>query len=144
VVRRDGEIVWRSTTTAFKRHPDAARGPSEDDRLPTDGETWQVPEDTGRRYARISRNFDPIHLSAWTARPFGYQRAVVHGMWTVARCVAALKPPSGPALLDVAFKRPLFLPSTVVFVHEPGDVIPFAVVAPETGKPYVEGRVAAR
>jgi acyl dehydratase len=49
-----------------------------------------------------------------TAKAFGFPRAIAHGMWTAARAVAALQGrlPSAMAY-DVAFGRPLLLPSTV-------------------------------
>jgi hypothetical protein len=138
------ELVWRSTTTAFKRYPDAPRRHDRWEGAPPVGETWEVPANMGRQYARVSRNFDPIHLSGFTARPFGFPRAVVHGMWTVARSVAALSLPGGPAFLEVSFRRPLLLPATVVFVADRGETSRFAVAPTEGGKPYIEGRAAAR
>ncbi|MAI36756.1 MaoC/PaaZ C-terminal domain-containing protein [Alteromonas sp.] len=42
--------------------------------------------DTGRRYAAISGDYNPIHLSAVSAKAFGFKTAIAHGMWTLA-CV---------------------------------------------------------
>jgi acyl dehydratase len=58
---------------------------------------------------------NPIHLSALTAKAFGFKRAIAHGMWVKARALAALSGRLPDALtVDVAFRKPLFLPSTVV------------------------------
>ena len=75
---------------------------------------WRVPGDIGRRYAAVSGDVNPIHLHPLTAKAFGFPRAIAHGMWTAARALAALQGRLPDALTyDVAFGRPLLLPSTV-------------------------------
>jgi acyl dehydratase len=57
---------------------------------------------------------NPIHLSGLTAKAFGFKRAIAHGMWVKARVLGALSGRLPDALsIDVAFRKPLFLPSTV-------------------------------
>ena len=51
---------------------------------------WKAPADIGRRYARVSGDYNPIHLSALTARLFGFPQAIAHGLWNKARTLAAL------------------------------------------------------
>ncbi|PKZ42291.1 hypothetical protein CYJ76_03070 [Kytococcus schroeteri] len=76
---------------------------------------WRLAADTGRRYAAVAGDANPIHLSALTARAFGFKRAIAHGMYTAARSLAALEPHVPDAYAyDVAFAKPLHLPSTVV------------------------------
>ena len=53
---------------------------------------WHLPDDLGRRYASVSGDRNPIHMHALTAKAFGFPRAIAHGMWTKARCLAALEP----------------------------------------------------
>lgn len=75
---------------------------------------WHVDAGTGRRYAAVSGDVNPIHLHPLTARAFGFPRAIAHGMWTAARALASLQGRLPEALTyDVAFGRPLLLPSTV-------------------------------
>ena len=75
---------------------------------------WRVPADAGRRYAAVSGDVNPIHLSGLTAKAFGFPRAIAHGMWVKARALAALSGRLPDAFtIDVAFRKPLFLPSTV-------------------------------
>jgi acyl dehydratase len=90
---------------------------------------WDVPSNKGRQYARVSGDYNPIHLHASSAYLFGFtQGAIMHGMWTKARAIADLMPPvdtmqpplSGdgkPQPLSeifVEFKTPLYLPSSAV------------------------------
>ena len=78
---------------------------------------WRVPADTGRRYAAVSGDVNPMHLSSVAAKAFGFPRTLVHGMWTKAHALAAIEArlPAAYAV-DVAFSRPLFLPSVANFV----------------------------
>jgi acyl dehydratase len=70
-----GVVVWEETTTVLSRgtrHPDVSdTSPLSGLTAPTGSIRWQVPRDTGRRFAAVSGDRNPIHLSAVTARPFG-------------------------------------------------------------------------
>lgn len=120
---KDGRLVWDQTTTVLRsqRKPSKERREAakmvepEDIRLER-SVVIRVPEDVGRRYAAVSGDYNPIHLHAVAARAFGFKRAIATGMWTLARVVAELDrdvPEAGYGL-DVAFRRPIFLPSRVV------------------------------
>jgi acyl dehydratase len=71
--------------------------------------TFVVSPGVGRQYARVSGDFNPIHIADVAARFFGFKRAIAHGMWSLARCAAEIGGPafSRPCTLDVAFKRPI-------------------------------------
>ncbi len=118
-VAASGENVWRGVSTYLARGarvpgaPAAATGPVSAADLPVTA-IWRVPGDTGRRYAAVSGDVNPIHLHPLTARAFGFPRAIAHGMWTAAHALAALEGrlPEAPTY-TVVFGRPLLLPSTV-------------------------------
>lgn len=76
---------------------------------------WWAPTDIGRRYARVSGDYNPIHLSAVSAKLFGFPRAIAHGLWNKARTLAALSTHLPTANIDIAveFKKPVRLPSEV-------------------------------
>jgi acyl dehydratase len=116
----DGEEVWRSTSTYLARGAKAPDGAPEADIEVAVGDlervaaTWRIPDDAGRRYAKVSGDVNPIHLSGLTAKAFGFKRAIAHGMWVKARVLGALSGRLPDALaVDVSFRKPLFLPSTV-------------------------------
>ena len=72
---------------------------------------WRLPGDLGRRYASVSGDRNPIHMHPLTAKLFGFPRAIAHGMWTKARCLAALEPSLPDAYeVTVEFRKPLLLP----------------------------------
>ena len=79
---------------------------------------WTAPADIGRRYARVSGDYNPIHLSALTAKLFGFPQAIAHGLWNTARSLAALGEhlPAAPIEIDVEFSKPVRLPSEVTLL----------------------------
>ncbi|WP_432498640.1 MaoC family dehydratase [Kineococcus auxinigenes] len=80
---------------------------------------WRVGADTGRRYAEVSGDVNPIHLAAPAARLLGFPRALAHGLWTASHSLAVLDGRLPDAVrADVRFKAPLLLPATVEHLHE--------------------------
>lgn len=79
---------------------------------------WFAPANIGRRYARVSGDYNPIHLSAASARLFGLPSAIAHGLWLEARALAALDShlPKANVEISVAFKKPVRLPSEVILL----------------------------
>lgn len=117
----DGAVVWTGTSTYLSRghgDPGAAPAPSPDVTAlarSVGGAVWHLDTGTGRRYAAVSGDVNPIHLSALTARALGYDRAIAHGMFTYAKVIAALGPRVPAAGSSrVWFRRPVALPSTVL------------------------------
>ena len=103
---------------------------------------WRVPADTGRRYAAVSGDRNPIHLHPLPARLLGQPGAIAHGMWTHARCLAALAGRLPDAFtVEVAFKRPVRLPADVAFATWRDELERrFALHDPRSGAPHLDGR----
>lgn len=141
----EGEAVWQAVTTIIHRQgkPQGGRSapPAEAPALAQYAEL-RAPADTGRRYAAVSGDYNPIHLYAATARLFGFPRAIAHGMWSLARCLALLQPVLGrePARLEVGFKQPLLLPAkaTLKWVETP-EGPDFQLLAASGGKVHLKG-----
>jgi acyl dehydratase len=107
---------------------------------------WELPGGAGRRYARVSGDYNPIHLWPWTARPFGFRAPILHGFASAARAAHALVEgrlggdPAALRRMRVAFRAPLPLPSTaVLFTADTAAERWFRVAAPEGGAVYAEG-----
>jgi acyl dehydratase len=142
-----GDLVWESTSTYLRRgegQAEAAEG-LRFASTPPGTVDWRLPGDLGRTYAAVSGDLNPIHLYPVTARALGFRRQIAHGMWTLARCVAAIENRLPDAVrVDAAFKRPVFLPGTVSFGlerHEDG--FAFALTDPRDGSPHLVGRSRA-
>ena len=82
----------------------------------------------------------------WAAKALGFPRQIAHGMWSLARCVAALENRLPDAVtVDVAFKKPILLPGKVAFGSERYDgSYTFSLTDPRTGAPHLVGRTTAR
>ncbi len=144
----DGQTVWEEVTTLFSR----GRGGADEPTTPPlagveapDGVVhWKLPGDLGRRYGAVSGDRNPIHLYPITAKAFGFPRNIAHGMWTKARVLAALQNKLPDAFtIDVEFKKPILLPSTVVFgSRTDGDVITLGVTSAKKPSTHLVGRIS--
>ena len=144
-VTAEGELVWEGHSTYLRRGrgaaTDAATAPPYED-VPTSGMTWPLEGDLGRRYAAVSGDRNPIHLYALTAKALGFKRQIAHGMWSKARCVAALENRLPDAVtVEVAFRKPIFLPGKVAFGSRQSDEgFAFVLRDPRSGAPHLQGR----
>jgi acyl dehydratase len=137
----DGLEVWRGVSTYLRRSGGSA---SSNRAGGTAGGTtqWRVERGTGKAYAAVSGDRNPIHTSRLGAKAFGFPGPIAHGMWSLARCLAAMEGRLPEAYsVDVAFKRPIPLPSTVAFSTS-GDE--FDLVSARTGAPHLHGSIRAR
>jgi acyl dehydratase len=133
----EGETVWRGRSTYLRREGKGGSGRGDRAEAPPASAIWRVPGDIGRRYARVSGDSNPIHLHPLTAKALGQPGAIAHGMWTKARCLAALEGELPEAyVVDVRFKLPLRIPGRAAFSFGGRD---FAVWAGD--KPHLEGTV---
>jgi acyl dehydratase len=152
-VRSGEELVWEETSTFLRRghgDPDAADpGPTFED-VPASGTEWRLPGDLGRQYAAVSGDRNPIHMYGLTAKAFGFPRQIAHGMWSKARCLAALEGRLPDALtVEVAFKKPVLLPGTVAFGSAGrgrqgrNTDWAFSLSSPKNGAPHLLGRTSS-
>ncbi|GFM68581.1 acyl dehydratase [Pseudomonas cichorii] len=77
---------------------------------------WHASSLIGRQYAKVSGDYNPIHLSAPSARLFGFPRAIAHGMWLKAQTLATLDDhlPASNVEISVQFHKPVRLPADVI------------------------------
>jgi hypothetical protein len=148
-VRVGDELVWEEVSTNLKRGRGAEDASAPGSELPSAEElpstaTWRLPGDLGRRYGSVSGDLNPIHMHPLSARLFGFPSAIAHGMWTEARCLAALEPRLPDAFtVEVAFKKPILLPGKVEFCEaQRPDGIAFGVRDPGKGSSHLDGRAS--
>jgi acyl dehydratase len=142
------ELVWQSESTMLRR------GKGEGERagdsfaavaaeVPASAE-WRLDGGLGRRYAGVSGDRNPIHMHSLTAKPLGFPAAIAHGMWTKARCLAALQTRLPDAFaVEVRFRKPILLPARVEFASEDrnGGEIAFTVRDAKRGAPHLDGLI---
>ncbi len=144
----DNQVVVEGLTTYLSRQKvEKSATPAEKkvEKVPSYElqDTWILAENTGRRYAMISGDFNLIHIHAVTAKAFGFKSAIAHGMWSKARALAALSLPEAYEA-DVWFKLPMFLPSEVeLLAAATNDETDFLIRNSKTHKPHLSGEVKA-
>ncbi len=91
-VSTDDQVAWRGVSTYLARGTFLlGEGPDERTTFepPTPTGRWVLPSDTGRRYAAVSGDRNPIHLSSLAARAFGFpagdRARDVHGVARAGR-----------------------------------------------------------
>lgn len=142
------EVVWESVSTYLrvgkgdKEHGDPGMALTAID---AKGPVWSLPDNLGRRYGAVSGDRNPIHLHPLTAKALGFPRHIAHGMWSKARCIAALENRLPDAVkVEVAFKKPIFLPGKAQFGAERSTTgYDFTLVSPKNGAPHLLGRTTA-
>lgn len=118
----DGTVLWHEVSEFMSRWPDsmqrAGGRPPRPPKAPKDAQVLSeidVSLKTAWDYAKVSRDFNPIHLNARAARFLGLRGAISHGMWSLARSLAEApytRPVPG-ARLQTQFLTPVQLPAKV-------------------------------
>ncbi|MDB5988210.1 MAG: acyl dehydratase [Nevskia sp.] len=141
----DSGTLWRGISTYLYRikgkKPARSRTPMAEIPL-SKYLALNAPADIGRRYAKVSRDYNPIHLYSLTARLFGFKRAIATGMWTAARTLALLECElqSAPQHYAFQFKQPFLLPGRAALRYEThGDKVEFTLVGADAGKVHLAG-----
>ena len=141
----DGDVAWEQVATFLAKGvrieglPAAADdGPRDKFSPPVPTAQWRLEREDAKRYAAVSGDRNPIHMHPLLAKAFGFPRTIAHGMYTAARVLASVGAERGDSYTwDVAFGRPVLLPSTVaVRVAHPDDD------APSSGTPSSDAKIA--
>jgi hypothetical protein len=154
----DGALRWRGVSTylakgVFLPGIDKPSAPpvQQDFRAPDPTALWQLGVDTGRAYAAVSGDFNPIHLSVLSAKALGMRRSIAHGMYLASRALADVGPVRGEAFRwDVSFEAPVFLPALVsleISTAQDGDGgwqrSGYVAWNPRSGRKHFSGSVTA-
>lgn len=147
VFRSKEERVWEGISTYLVRgkfgEPEEAspRSKLTGGTPDVEGDSWHLTPGIGRRYAKVSGDYNPIHLSPILGKLFGYRRDFVHGMWAAASCLAHIVPPKSETVqCDFLFKGPNFINSTVRLLKtDLDDGIRFDLFCGNNPKPTING-----
>ncbi len=145
------QVVWEGvsiflTKTRVKKKPIKKR---KDPVILEKKESFFVPSGTGRKYAAVSKDYNPHHLYTVFARLFGFKRAIVHGMWSLGRVMAGLDDAvdsHAPARVSAFFKLPVSMPATLTLgaaLTEPQETgqlqADFQLLDEQDGRPHLTG-----
>jgi len=151
-VSANGELVWKGSSTFLLKRK-GYRGQKKEKEAEEEPRfsrlsSFDVPSGTGRRYAAVSGDYNPHHISGIAAKLMGFKTPIAHGMWTMARCAAEIE-----TLFDsetekqefqvtASFKKPVFMPSRVTLSCRRDAGISFVLENEETGIPHIRGHAA--
>ncbi|MFA3790704.1 MaoC family dehydratase [Aliiglaciecola sp. SL4] len=114
------QVIWQSVSELLAVNKSCFVGKSQSTPYQLDTNLdfmsqWHCDIGIGRRYGKVSGDFNPIHLSQISAKLFGFKSAIAHGMWSKARIVSEFQQQiSDTFFVKVNFLKPLFLPSDVI------------------------------
>jgi len=151
-----GEKVWEEVSTYFqagkfggKENPSSEKSfELESLNQPQESGSWHVPNNRGKKYAKITGDYNPIHMSPLAAKLFGFKRDIAHGFGVLAEAIeysSAIEQAGGiekPLQVDVVFKGPVFLDSDVsIKQNKAQDSNRFDVYCASNPKPSICGSV---
>ncbi|MET3639501.1 acyl dehydratase [Prescottella equi] len=137
------ELVWRQVSTFLKMHPTGApkeaKAEHKDEVPPRSTRTLRVDQKIISRYAAVSGDRNPIHVSSLGAKAFGFPSTIAHGMWSAA---AALQPLEGrvadAVTYTVRFGKPIVLPATVnLYADRTAEGWDLSLKNPKKGYPHL-------
>jgi hypothetical protein len=118
-----------------------------DDLLPPFDVSYDMsfPLGIGRQYARVSGDFNPIHLTRWTAKLMGFKQAIAHGMYSKALCLSVVMKKEmehrkgalaqTPMQFSTQFMQPIYLPTRCeLAVNRDDDQINFSLSSKSRSK----------
>ena len=146
-----GKVVSTTTMTMFRkgkaRKREGVRPPAPvHNHLGAHDASWSVDPWTARRYARLTGDINPIHLSALTAKALGFKGMMLHGMWMVGRSCAMhpVQMMAANVRIESEFKMPVFLPSTLRYRWwEDGGALEMRVLDQNATKPHMIAKLVS-
>lgn len=83
-------------------------------KVPAPTALWKLPANTGRKWAMVSGDWNPIHITGVSAKALGMPGVIAHGMYTASRALAESQVPAGSRWeYTISFGAPVVLPATV-------------------------------
>jgi hypothetical protein len=142
-------LLWEGTSTYLAtgvRLPDHERPVKTghpDFTAPTLTARWTLNGSTGRRYAAVAGDYNPIHLNRVAAKALGQKGAIAHGMYLAGRMLAGREPDGGGYSWEIAFATPVPLPGTVSlnFAHPDPETTTVTAWNGRSGKPHFTGTI---
>lgn len=94
---------------------------------------FMLSDEDVRNYARLSGDWNPVHIEEGAAKEAGFEGCVAHGMLVVARALSLIRQRKVLRTLSVTFHRPILV-GDEVYVHavQDGDTIKLSISTRET------------
>lgn len=146
--RVDGAVAYEDVSTYYARGvrlPEATEtAPERRLELPAGSAvaSWKFQSGIGERYARVSGDYNVIHLNSLAAKAFGFPKTIAHGMYTASRAFAQSAVRADSFTWDVQFAKPILVPGRAdVVVERSEQAVRVGVVRPKDHAPHVISEV---
>lgn len=138
------ELVWKQTSSFLSLQKTSLSGgpreaPPADEVPPPPTRTLRVDQKTISRYASVSGDRNPIHVSSLGAKAFGFPRTIAHGMWSAAAVLQVIEGRiPDKVTYNVRFGKPIVLPATVnLYAESVGAGWDLSLKNPKKGYPHL-------
>ncbi|NMN95717.1 MaoC family dehydratase [Antrihabitans stalactiti] len=138
------EEVWKQTTTFLHQQKTSLSGgpkpePKPDEVPPPPTRTLRIDQKTISKYAAVSGDRNPIHISGIGAKAFGFPSTIAHGMFTAATTLQVVEGRIPDAVTySVKFGKPVLIPSTVnLYADEVQGGWDLSLKHPKKGYPHL-------
>ncbi|MBS9375313.1 MaoC/PaaZ C-terminal domain-containing protein [Rhodococcus sp. B50] len=138
------ELVWRQTSTFLHQQRTSLSGqpkpePKEEEIPPVPTSTLRVDQKIIDRYAAVSGDRNPIHVSTLGAKAFGFPKSIAHGMWSAAATLSTVEGRIPEKVTyAVRFGKPVLLPSALsLYAQRAADGWDLALRHPKKQYPHL-------
>ena len=138
------ELVWKQTSSFLSLQKTSLSGgpreaPPADEVPPPPTRTLRVDQKTISKYAAVSGDRNPIHVSSLGAKAFGFPRTIAHGMWSAAAVLQVIEGRiPDKVTYNVRFGKPIVLPATVnLYAESVGAGWDLSLKSPKKGYPHL-------
>ncbi|MFC8177892.1 MULTISPECIES: MaoC/PaaZ C-terminal domain-containing protein [Nocardiaceae] len=138
------ELVWKQTSSFLSLQKTSLSGgpreaPPADEVPPPPTRTLRVDQKTISKYAAVSGDRNPIHVSSLGAKAFGFPRTIAHGMWSAAAVLQVIEGRiPDKVTYNVRFGKPIVLPATVnLYAESVGAGWDLSLKNPKKGYPHL-------
>ncbi|QHE70723.1 Acyl dehydratase [Rhodococcus sp. WAY2] len=143
-IRVGRELVWRQTSSFLRQQKTSLSGqpgpePKPEEVPPPPLRTLRVDQKTISKYAGVSGDRNPIHVSTLGAKAFGFPKTIAHGMWSAAAVLGSVEGRIPEAVTySVRFGKPILLPATLnVYADHTGEGWELSLKHPKKGYPHL-------
>lgn len=145
-----GELVWKQVSTMLSQQKTSLSGGPKgekkaDEVPPPPLRQLKVTQGTISKYAAVSGDRNPIHISSLGAKAFGFPSTIAHGMWSAATILQVVEGKLPDKFVyTVRFAKPVVIPSKVnVYADKTDDGWDLSVKHPKKGYPHLTATVRA-
>ncbi|MFY7997519.1 MAG: MaoC/PaaZ C-terminal domain-containing protein [Candidatus Kapaibacteriota bacterium] len=104
-----------------------------------------MPDGVGWDYAKVSGDFNPIHIAGIMAKAFGLPGKLAHGWYSVSMFASVIERIKNISVkkVDVQFQKPVLLPNTVAleYLDNGSAAIPFRITSVDKKVVHLTGSI---